>query len=156
MEYKKIRDTFFHSTFVSEIPDNWKEGLPFLKISDNKIFDVVLFYTEDSKNFVFHEVKAVYTIDSKNGEIYPISKEGLAKRYQFDKEFSFEPISNNAQVSEVKSQKNELIEKYEIVRSALIAGAAVDTAIYRRYNELFRLLVPAQIIEKIYTPLITK
>ena len=50
----------------------------------------------------------------------------------------------------------ELIEKYEIVRSALIAGAAVDTAIYRRYNELFRLLVPAQIIEKIYTPLITK
>ena len=156
MEYKKIRDTFLSSTFVSEIPDNWKEGLPFLKMSDDKIFDIVLFYTEDSKNLVFHEVKAVYTIDSKNGEIHPISKDEISNRYQLDKEFSFEPISNNVQVSEVISQKNELIEKYEMMRSALIAGAKVDTAIYRRYNELFGLLAPAQIIEKIYIPLITK
>lgn len=156
MEYKKIRDSFYLSTFVSEIPDNWKEGLPFLRINDDKIFDVILFYTEDCKNLIFHEVKAVYTIDSKSGEISSISKEVLDNRYQLDKEFSFEQISNDVQVSEVISQKKELLEKYEIIRDSLISGVSVDVAIYQRYNELFRILVPAQIIDKIYKPLIAE
>lgn len=54
------------------------------------------------------------------------------------------------------SQKKELLEKYEIIRDSLISGVSVDVAIYQRYNELFRILVPAQIIDKIYKPLIAE
>lgn len=156
MEYKKIRDVFYLSKFISKIPDNWKEGLPFLKIINKKVFDVILFYMDDSKNSIFYEAEAMYIIDSISGEICFVGKEELAEQYQLEKNFAYDSNLDSMTVDEVLQLKSEMIDRYEIIRDTLISGNTVDAEIYYRYNELFRLLAPVQIIEKIYTPLITK
>lgn len=154
MDYIQIKNLLFCTEYIAWVSDNWKRGMPLCMMVDGDMYDAFLYYLVDQTNGVFVNVKMLILINCRTGVCIVHDGDQVHAKYQLRQNFSYNACQI-ADVNEYLKLEEKLLAAYLEVREGLL-NEGVTSEMISRYYKLLRQMVPSQIVENVYYPLLRK
>ena len=147
MDYIENKEKFYSSEYATQIVDNGVTGIPFFFEDESGIYDAFLFYSVNVKNSCFNSAKMLILVNTLTGEIKSLTK--MIDDLNIENNFNFE-IPRTSNIDEKIILMDRIEETYIKIRNNYVLTKTIDRMLQEVYLNLVRLIIPNEIIEKVY------